>query len=58
MKHKQVSGMFETSLCHFDIYFFRCITIAGLAQLLECLTAERKVVGLIPGAGPILRVLK
>ena len=30
----------------------------GLAQSLECLTAERKVAGSIPKAGPILRVLK
>ena len=30
MKHKQVSGMFETSLCHFDIYFFMCITLQSL----------------------------
>ena len=31
---------------------------AGLAQSVERLTAEREVTGLIPGAGPILRVLK
>ena len=31
---------------------------AGLAQSVERLTAEQEVVGLIPGAGPILRVLK
>ena len=38
---------------------FRLIlTAAGLAQLVEGLTAERKVAGSIPGAGPILRVLK
>ena len=30
---------------------------AGLAQSVERLTIERKVVGSIPGAGPILRVL-
>ena len=34
------------------------ITAAGLAQLVKRLTAEREVAGLIPGAGPILRVLK
>ena len=31
---------------------------AGLAQLVERLTVEREVAGLIPGAGPILKVLK
>ena len=31
---------------------------AGLAQLVERLTAEREVVVSIPGTGPILRVLK
>ena len=34
------------------------ITAAGVAQLVERLTAEREVAGLIPGTGPILRVLK
>ena len=34
------------------------MTAAGLAQSVERLTAEREVVGSIPGAGPILRVLK
>ena len=34
------------------------ITAAGLAQLVERLTAEREVAGLIPGARPTLRVLK
>ena len=33
-------------------------TVAGPAQSVKCLTAEREVVGSIPGAGPILRVLK
>ena len=33
-------------------------TAAGLAQSVERLTAEREVVGSIPGVGPILRVLK
>ena len=33
-------------------------TAAGLAQSVERLTAERKVAGSIPGAGPLLRVLK
>ena len=36
----------------------RCVCAAGLAQSVERLTAEREVVGSIPGAGPILRVLK
>ena len=34
------------------------IGAAGLAQSVERLTAEREVVGSIPGAGPILRVLE
>ena len=33
-------------------------TAEGLAQSVERLTAEREVVGSIPGAGPTLRVLK
>ena len=33
-------------------------TAAGLAQSVERLTAEREVAGSIPGARPILRVLK
>ena len=33
-------------------------TVAGLAQSVERLTAEREVAGSIPGAGPLLRVLK
>ena len=32
--------------------------LAGLAQSVEHLTAEREVAGSIPGAGPLLRVLK
>ena len=35
-----------------------CLTVAGLSQLVERLTAEREVAGSIPGAGPLLRVLK
>ena len=31
---------------------------SGLAQSVERLTAEREVAGSIPGAGPLLRVLK
>ena len=34
------------------------ISVAGLAQSVERLTAEREVAGSIPGAGPLLRVLK
>ena len=34
------------------------VTAAGLAQSVERLIAEREVAGSIPGAGPILRVLK
>ena len=34
------------------------LTAAGLAQSVERLTAEREVVGSIPGAGPTHRVLK
>ena len=33
-------------------------TMAGLAQLVERLTAEWKVMGSIPGAGPVLKVLE
>ena len=33
-------------------------SVAGLAQSVERLTAEREVAGSIPGAGPLLRVLK
>ena len=38
--------------------WLRDLTTAGLAQSVECLTAEREVAGSTPGAGPILRVLK
>ena len=34
------------------------LTAEGLAQSVKWLTAEREVVGSIPGAGPSLRVLK
>ena len=34
------------------------VKLAGLAQSVERLTAEREIAGLIPGVGPILRVLK
>ena len=41
---------------YIDMYIL--LTAAGLAPLLERLTAERRVTGLIPGIGPTLRVLK
>ena len=34
------------------------LTVAGLAQSIERFTAKREVAGSIPGAGPLLRVLK
>ena len=34
------------------------VKLAGLAQSVERLTAEREIAGSIPGVGPILRVLK
>ena len=34
------------------------VTVAGIAQSVERLTVEREVAGSIPGAGPLLRVLK
>ena len=43
--------------CHSGKLYL-ALTAAGLAQSVERLTAEREVVGSIPGAGPILRVLK
>ena len=41
---------------YIDMYMF--LTAAGLAQLVERLTAERQVAGSIPRAGPTVRVLK
>ena len=41
---------------YIDMYML--LTAAGLAPLLERLTAERRVTGSIPGTGPTLRVLK
>ena len=38
--------------------FIFLLTVAGLAQSVERLTAEWEVAGSIPAAGPILRVLK
>ena len=34
------------------------LTVAGLAQSVERLTAQQEVAGSIPGVGPLLRVLK
>ena len=34
-----------------DLYILNILTAAGLAQLVERLTAEREVVGSIPGTG-------
>ena len=45
--------------CSACVCVFVCLrTAAGLAQSVQRLTAEREVAGSIPGAGPILRVLK
>ena len=41
-----------------DVRFRLFETVAGLAQSVERLTAEREVAGSIPGAGPLLKVLK
>jgi len=37
---------------------FHQLDVAGLVQCVESLTAEWKVTGLIPGTGPVVRVLK
>ena len=39
-----------------DVHIF--LTVAGLAPLVERLTAEPHVTGSIPGTGPTLKVLK
>ena len=41
-----------------DVLYNLSTTAAGLAQWVECLIAEWVVEGLIPGAGPTLRVLR
>ena len=43
--------------CLYNIMEYQ-FDLAGLAQSVERLTAEREVTGSIPGAGPLLRVLK
>ena len=48
----------EFRLRTFSIYRLSFLTAAVLAPLVKRLTAEWKVAGSIPGAGPILRVLK
>ena len=40
------------------LQFWKELTAAGLAQLVESLTEEREVTGSLPGAATILRVLK
>ena len=40
------------------MHYIHSTRAAGLAQSVECLTAEREVAGSILGAGPLLRVLK
>ena len=41
-----------------DDWFLCALTVTGLAQSVQRLTAEREVAGSISGAGPLLRVLK
>ena len=55
-----VSAVKEYLCVHFKIlHCFESQTEqAGLAQSVERMTAEREVAGSIPGAGPLLRVLK
>ena len=48
----------EFRLRTFSIYRLSLLTAAVLAPLVKRLTAEWKVAGSIPGAGPILRVLR
>ena len=49
--------LFMFRLSH-EIIRMQFLSVAGLAQSVERLTAEREVAGSIPGAGPLLRVLK
>ena len=55
VKNKSISLVWEQNSIFMYIII---ITAAGLAQSVERLTAEQEVAGSIPGAGPILRVLK
>ena len=43
---------------HIKVLYVKAGFRSGLAQSVEHLTAEWEVAGSIPGAGPILRVLK
>ena len=43
---------------HIKVLYVKAGFRSELAQSVECLTAEWEVAGSIPGAGPILRVLK
>ena len=60
----QINRHWKNRLCLLQSAFFLVwqlklnLTAAGLAQSVERLTAEQEVGGSIPGAGPILRVLK
>ena len=38
--------------------FLSFLTVAGLVQSVECLTAEQEAAGSIPVAGPILKALE
>ena len=48
----------KIAICYWVRGYFELVTVAGLAHSVERLTAERKVVGSIPGTGPMLRVIK
>ena len=54
-----ICGLFSAHLenIHFQPWNIH-LTVAGLAQSVERLTAEREVAGSIPWAGPLLGVLK
>ena len=54
-----LGGVYMTKLAPARVlYQDDFLTVAGLAQSVERLTAEREVASSIPGAGPLLRVLK
>ena len=56
-----VRDVFSRLLCQsiaIDDWFLCALTVAGLAQSVQRLTAEREVAGSGSGAGPLLRVLK
>ena len=50
--------VFNDTLHLWYAFLLSLLLLVGLAQSVERLTAEREVAGSIPGAGPILRVLK